>query len=63
MGLVDDYHVWILPEMNLNDVRRVAEKCNISDVHALLKNVLMVGHRYIETSTNQRLKVITCNYS
>ena len=57
MGLVDDYHVWILPEMNLNDIRRVAKKFNTCDVHALLKNTLMVGQRYIETGTNQHLKV------
>ena len=57
MGLVDDYHVWILPEMNLNDIRRVTEKCNTCDVHALLKNTLMVGQRYIATNASQYLKV------
>ena len=57
MGLVDDYHVWILPEINLNDIRRVAEKFNTCDVHTLLKNTLMVGQRYIATNASQHLKV------
>ena len=57
MDLVDDCHVWILPEMDLNDIRRVAEKFNTCDVHALLKNTLMVGQRYITTSASQHLKV------
>ena len=59
MGLVDDNHVWIFPEMNLNDIRRVTETCNLCDVHALLKNILMVGQQYISTSTTQHLKVTT----
>ena len=58
MDLVDDNHVWILPEMNLNDIRRVAETCNTSDVHALLHNILMVGQQYIPTSATQHLKVL-----
>ena len=57
MGLVDDCHVWILPEMNLNDIRRVAKKFNTCDVHTLLKNTLMVGQQYIATNASQHLKV------
>ena len=57
MGLVDDYHVWILPEMNLDDVKRAAKYYNACDVSALLKNVLMVGKRYVTNDTTQYLKV------
>ena len=45
-GLIDDYHVWILPEMNLNDLRRVAKQYNTCDVDVVLKNALMVAENY-----------------
>ena len=57
MGLVDGYHVWILPEMNLNDVRRAAERYDTCDVCALFKNVLMVGQKYAGIDTSYHLKV------
>ena len=57
MGLVDDDHVWILPEMNLNEIKRIADNYYTCDVHALLKNILMVGQQYIPTSATQHLKV------
>ena len=57
MGLVDDYHVWILPEMNLVDVRRAAKHYNACDVSAVLKNVLMIGNRYVTNGTTRYLKV------
>ena len=46
IGLIDDYHVWMLPEMNLNDIRRVAKQYNMCDVNVVLKNALMVGENY-----------------
>ena len=57
MGLVDDYHVWILPEMDLSDVRRAAKYYNTCDVNAVLKNVLMVGKTYVDSNENKDLKV------
>ena len=46
IGLIDDYHVWMLPEMNLNDIRRVAKQYNMCDMNVVLKNALMVGENY-----------------
>ena len=46
IGLIDDDHVWILPEMNLNDIRRVAKQYNTCDVDVVLRNALMVGEHY-----------------
>ena len=46
IGLIDDYHVWMLPEMNLNDIRTVAKQYNMCDMNVVLKNALMVGENY-----------------
>ena len=46
INLIDDHHVWMLPEMNLNDLRRVAKQYNMCDVDVVLKNALMVTENY-----------------
>ena len=38
--------MWILPEMNLNDIRRVAKQYNMCDVDIVLRNALIVGENY-----------------
>ena len=59
MGLVDEYHVWVLLEMSLDDVRRASKRYNDCDAGALLENILMVGKGYVTnaTSHNYNLKV------
>ena len=38
--------MWILPEINLNDMRRVAKQYNMCDVDIALRNALMMGENY-----------------
>ena len=61
MGLVDEHHVWILPEMNLNDIWKVARddnynNCSVEVLKMSLNNALMVG-AYYENSMNQTINV------
>ena len=62
MGLVDEHHVWILPEMNLNDIWKVARddnyiNCSVEVLKMSLNHALMVGAHY-ENSTDQNINVI-----
>ncbi|XP_065917370.1 gamma-aminobutyric acid type B receptor subunit 2-like isoform X2 [Dysidea avara] len=61
MGLVDEHHVWILPEMNLNDIWKVAinnnySNCSVDVLKMSLNNALMVGADY-ENGTDQNINV------
>jgi len=61
MGLVDEHHVWILPEMNLNDIWKVARddnytNCSDEVLKMSLNNALMVG-AYYEKNTDQNINV------
>ncbi|XP_065917371.1 gamma-aminobutyric acid type B receptor subunit 2-like [Dysidea avara] len=61
MGLVDERHVWILPEMNLNDIWKVAinnnySNCSVDVLRTSLNNTLMVGADY-ESGTDQNINV------
>ena len=51
--------MWILPQMNLNDIRRVAEQYNICNIDTVLKNALMVGEYYY-SSENVRILLVDC---
>ena len=62
MGLVDEHHVWILPEMNLNDIWKVAinnnyGNCSVDVLKMSLNNALMVGADY-ENGTDQNINVL-----
>ena len=62
MGLVDEHHVWILPEMNLNDIWKVAinnnySNCSVDVLKMSLNNALMVGADY-ENGTDQNINVL-----
>ena len=62
MGLVDEHHVWILPEMNLNDIWKVAinnnySNCSLDVLKMSLNNTLMVGADY-ESGTDQNINVL-----
>ena len=60
MGLVDEHHVWMLLEMNLDDVRRASKHYSDCDTGSLLENILMVGKGYVTNATNHDYNLKVC---